>query len=634
MAMRHFARLRPARRIAAEVVRLEQTTPPPLAWTSAASTYVICTNPRSGSWLLSDGLAATSLAGNPREWFNILEEQIHRARWRMEHASDLSLPDFLDLAKAESTTANGIAGVKLHYYQFAALPTKLGAIAQFRGLTSAEVMARLFPNARYLWLTRRDKARQAISFLLAADTDQWWNIDGVRPEHAARTLAPRFDPSAIARLERTLRDNDAGWRTFFEDNRIAPLVVYYEDLAGDYAGTIVRVLDWLGVRGAKPVEIAPTRLRRQATALNEEWLERYEAFKKQHPESDQSSPETRDALAEQTQRALERVPNAWKQWIAQSLLLKASDDEIVDVLLRNGYSRAAATAEVRNAAADPYLAGGARLLQRLDKAAALLTIQGQLARLDSRARTIERRANLRRDEFRDRYYSANRPVIIRDLMTGWKAVTGWTPDYLKSVAGTAPVEVMTGRDADPHHEVNGRRHRTELTFADYVDMVCSGKVTNDYYMVANNGFLQRPQAQPLLRDIVPLPDFLDPARCPRQCFLWFGPAGTVTRLHHDTSNILLAQVVGRKRYRMIPPAQWHYVYNSAGVFADVDGENPDIARHPRFRHASVVDVVVGPGEALFMPVGWWHHVRALDVSMTVAFTNFVFPNTFAWEHAT
>ena len=58
---------------------------------------------------------------------------------------------------------------------------------------------------------------------------------------------------------------------------------------------------------------------------------------------------------------------------------------------------------------------------------------------------------------------------------------------------------------------------------------------------------------------------------------------------------------------------------------------PDLNRHPKFRNATVTDVVVQPGETLFVPVGWWHYVRALDVSMTVSFTNFQFPNNFEWE---
>jgi ribosomal protein L16 Arg81 hydroxylase len=216
-------------------------------------------------------------------------------------------------------------------------------------------------------------------------------------------------------------------------------------------------------------------------------------------------------------------------------------------------------------------------------------------------------------------------------MTGWRAMTAWTPEYLKSVAGDQMVEVMTGREADPRYERNARTHRRNLRFADYIDMVYSGKVTNDYYLVANNAFFQRPEMQPLLEDFTAFPEYLNHTAGGRQCFLWFGPAGTVTPLHHDTSNILLAQVAGRKRYRLIPSSQWQYVYNSEGVFSDVDCENPDLNRHPKFRNVSITDIVVEPGEVLFMPVGWWHHVRALDVSMTVSFTNFVFPNYFTWE---
>ena len=79
------------------------------------------------------------------------------------------------------------------------------------------------------------------------------------------------------------------------------------------------------------------------------------------------------------------------------------------------------------------------------------------------------------------------------------------------MAGDQTVEVMTGRNADPNYEMNGRKHRTEMRFADYVDMVYSGKVTNDYTMVPHNEFLQRADAQPLLKDLLIFSEKLDPA---------------------------------------------------------------------------------------------------------------------------
>jgi Cupin-like domain len=66
------------------------------------------------------------------------------------------------------------------------------------------------------------------------------------------------------------------------------------------------------------------------------------------------------------------------------------------------------------------------------------------------------------------------------------------------------------------------------------------------------------------------------------------------------------------------------------VFSQVDAENPDYDNYPRFRDATVIDLELAPGEVLFVPVGWWHHVRALDLSITLSLTDFVFPNQCKW----
>jgi LPS sulfotransferase NodH len=621
LAVAHALRLRAAHRLHAVAA--------PHAPTSVRQTYLICTNPRSGSWLLSEGLASTSVAGNPREWFHAAQEQEERARWRMAHSTDLTFAGYLEHVRRRATSPNGICGVKLHYYQFAELQERLAAQPRLRDLTGLPLLSAIFPNVRHLWLRRRDKARQAISYYIASSTDRWWQIDGVKPKKTpGPATEPAFDPRKIRSLESQVRRSEARWKAYFKANEIDPFVVFYEDLLADYAGQIVRVLNWLGVSDVEPARVPPPRLQRQSTSQNEDWLKRYLKFKKAHPIEPGAAGAAAIRPARNRRRDAFRDP--WRHWIAQQRLARLPEDEAIDVLVKNGCDKTVAASEVSKAYADPYLDGAAQILARQRKASALLTALGELRKLDSRP-AVARRANVSVREFRDEYYAANRPVVLEGLISRWRALSSWTPDYLKRAVGDLTVEVMTDRNSDPEFERNAARHRTPMKFGEYIDKVSSGVATNDYNLVANNGFFQRFATHRLLEDLAPRLPYLKPAPAGDQCFLWLGPAGTFTQLHHDTSNILFAQIVGRKRYLFVPSTQWSCVYNTQGVFSDVDPESPDLARHPRFRGATVIEVVLAPGDVLFVPVGWWHHVRSIDVSISVSFTNFAYPNHVQWE---
>jgi ribosomal protein L16 Arg81 hydroxylase len=63
-----------------------------------------------------------------------------------------------------------------------------------------------------------------------------------------------------------------------------------------------------------------------------------------------------------------------------------------------------------------------------------------------------------------------------------------------------------------------------------------------------------------------------------------------------------------------------YVRNE--YYSAVDPERADLDRYPLFGEAAVGDVVVEPGDGLFLPAGWWHWARALDVSISATFSSF------------
>lgn len=321
----------------------------------------------------------------------------------------------------------------------------------------------------------------------------------------------------------------------------------------------------------------------------------------------------------------------WKQWVAENKILGVSDEAIINTLVNNGIAKSVAKSEVEIASVHPYVAAGHNLLEPLKKYQGLMNLQNELASLSPSFRQIYVEDRPSQNKFLDLYYSKNRPVVLTGVMDNWKALSLWTPEYLKSKYGSEMVEIQFGRNSDPTYEENSESLKKQISFGEYLDMVAQGGETNDYYMTANNHVIEKEGMKSLLNDIEMFPEYLRPDHRPSELFFWYGPAGTITPLHHDRQNIFMAQVSGRKLVKLIPPSQTHLVYNHRTVFSRVDCENPDFNRFPLFRNANVITGILNPGQVLFLPNGWWHYVRALDVSLTVTFTNFVFPNPiFNW----
>jgi hypothetical protein len=96
----------------------------------------------------------------------------------------------------------------------------------------------------------------------------------------------------------------------------------------------------------------------------------------------------------------------------------------------------------------------------------------------------------------------------------------------------------------------------------------------------------------------------------------------ITPAHFDEMNNIACVVGGRRRFTLFPPEQVSnlYVgpleYTPAGApVSMVSLESPDFQRFPRFREALAAAQVaeLEPGDAIFIPAVWWHHVVSLDV---------------------
>ena len=319
------------------------------------------------------------------------------------------------------------------------------------------------------------------------------------------------------------------------------------------------------------------------------------------------------------------VNHEWRRWIAENLLLDTHPASLVDVLVASNVDRNEAIMEVDTAMKNPYLQGVGRLKNRLAKRNWIIDVQAKLNRL--RPLHIPRRAKLSAHEFLQEFYSNNRPVIITGMLEDWPAMKKWNLDYFRQHFFQREVEVQFGREKDANYEMNSIAHKRSMPFGEYVNLIEAAGQTNDCYMTANNDSKNREALQELWQDIVQIPEYLEQSE-PSRGFFWLGPKGTVTPLHHDLTNNMMAQVFGRKRIRLIPVHETARLYNQRHCFTQADIANIDLARFPDLANVPIAECILEPGEILFLPVGCWHWVEGLDISCTVVFTNFLWDNDF------
>ena len=315
----------------------------------------------------------------------------------------------------------------------------------------------------------------------------------------------------------------------------------------------------------------------------------------------------------------------WVRWVTEQLLRGCTPESVLAVMGAAGVDAQASAELVALVPVNAvYIAAEARAqqLRKLESTVANLQL---LWEIDPMYGIVDKRVSVSEDEFIERYVRGCRPLVLTGHTRDWPALRRWSPDDLKARFGHLVVDIQAERQANPRYEEDKALHRRTVRLGDFVDQVLAGGETNDYYLTANNEMLRQPGFAPLLDDIGSLPPCCDRAELPARSSFWFGPGGTVTPLHHDTIMLFHTQVVGRKRWRLISPLQGPRLYNTSGVFSPIDLDAVDLRQFPLFEGVRVLEVVVWPGETMFLPLGWWHQVRALDISLSFSYSNLALP---------
>lgn len=242
-------------------------------------TYLVCATERSGSTLLAEGLNSTGLAGTVEEYFE------PRKTFQWVERRQLRPTSFVDYAESlmrKTQTPNGVFRSKIFWHQ---LPEYFEPIfvqsADYVDLSMRQRLDKLFLQPKYVWLSRRDKLAQAISEVMAIETNVW--LVNAHPDWYKErvTHVPTFNFVTIRNFVERFKLYDACWEQFFASHEIAPFRVIYEEFEQDYEGTLLRLLDYLEIERPADLIIPPPAIAKQRTELNAQWAEQYQMLESQ-----------------------------------------------------------------------------------------------------------------------------------------------------------------------------------------------------------------------------------------------------------------------------------------------------------------------------------------------------------------
>ncbi|MBL7925159.1 MAG: cupin-like domain-containing protein [Bacteroidia bacterium] len=231
---------------------------------------------------------------------------------------------------------------------------------------------------------------------------------------------------------------------------------------------------------------------------------------------------------------------------------------------------------------------------------------------------VEKKYGMSYDEFAEKHLFANYPVVIGDATNSWAAREKFTPEFFKENYGNREVKVQ------------GKLFR----LGDFIDLMmvatkdnpapypCKLQINTDY-----------PE---LLPDVTPRYNFALPDRTHSRLLpkgflggadtmeIFFGsPGGQFPYMHYDYMGLhaYINQLYGEKEFTVIPPDQTPYVYPDPKNqwMSLIDNQrNPDLKKFPLWEKATPVSFVVGPGETMFIPNGWWHTAHSVTPTISVA----------------
>lgn len=232
-------------------------------------------------------------------------------------------------------------------------------------------------------------------------------------------------------------------------------------------------------------------------------------------------------------------------------------------------------------------------------------------------RALKRTSFVSFEQLFEDYLTNCRPVLLEKDFANDRLFS-WTPDNLKTRIGHAIVKINSASKGEYHlDQAKGGfvEAPVYMKFRDFVD----NKIHSGSYYLQQTSITE---AFPELIDDIPYRELLEPSLI-KVMNIWIGGAGTITPLHYDFANNFFIQCFGQKKVILYEAWQTPYLYpyevqhNLHPYVSRLDIHRPDLEAFPEFSKADPIEIILQPGDVLFMPSTTWHQVESESISISV-----------------
>lgn len=227
---------------------------------------------------------------------------------------------------------------------------------------------------------------------------------------------------------------------------------------------------------------------------------------------------------------------------------------------------------------------------------------------------VERISEISARDFQKYYVKPQKPVVIEKITQDWPAFKKWDFEYMKQIAGDKIVPLYNNDPVDYTKKVN--EPAAEMKMSDYIDILHSGPTELRIFLY--NLMKQVPKLQADYQ----MPD-LGLKLFKSLPMLFFGGENSTVFMHYDIdlANILHFHFAGKKRCLLVSPEQTKYMYKipySVICREDINFDQPDFDKWPALKNLKPMAADLSHGEMLYMPEGWWHHMKYLTPGFSMS----------------